>query len=69
MIKTDYIPVEGRPGLYRDPVSNAIINTSNHEAQKLRQFRDKAKQRDEDIENLKGDVAEIKALLQQLLER
>lgn len=69
MIKSDYIPVEGHPGLYRDPSSNAIINTNKAEARNSRLARQKAKQRDEDIDNLKSDMAEIKSLLKQLLER
>jgi hypothetical protein len=69
MIKKDYIPVEGHPGLYRDPASNAIINTNKSDVKKSRLARQKAKQRDEDIENLKNDMAEIKSLLKQMLER
>lgn len=71
MINSDgkYIPVEGRPGLFRDPTTNAIINTNVSQAKTARLAREKIKQRETDIENLKSDVAEIKALLKQLLER
>ena len=69
MMKENYIPVEGHPGLYRDPATNAIINTDVSKAKAARLARQKFKQREEDIENLKNDVAEIKSLLKQLLER
>lgn len=66
----ELIPVEGRPGMYRDPSTNAIINKpSKTAAQSNRDMRQKIMQRDEDIDNLKQDVAEIKNLLKQLLER
>jgi|TARA_B110000503_G_scaffold23075_1_gene35910 hypothetical protein len=71
MINSDkrYIPVEGHSGLFRDPSTNAIINIDKSSAVKNRQAREKILQRDADIENLKSDVGEIKALLKQLLER
>lgn len=71
MINSDgrYIPVEGHPGLFRDPSTNAIINTNVSQAKAARQARERIKQRDADVEELKSDVAEIKALLRQLLER
>jgi len=63
------IPVEGRPGLYRDSTSGAIINTSTTQASVSKQVREKAKQRDQEIETLKEEVSEIKLLLKELLER
>lgn len=69
MKRHDYIPVEGHPGLYRDPITNAIINTDKSKARIAREAREKAIQREQDIENLKSDVHEIKNLLKQLLER
>lgn len=63
------IPVEGRPGLYRDPGSNAIINTDTSQSKITREARQRAKQRDVEIEQLKSDVQEIKSMLSKLLER
>lgn len=68
MLGNNYIPVENRPGLYRDPATNAIINMNTSGAEAARNARQKAIQRDQDIENLKSDMAEIKQLLMQLLE-
>lgn len=61
------IPVMDNPNLFRDPATNAIINKNTSAAKASRDARQKALQRDEDIENLKNDVAEIKDLLTQLL--
>jgi DNA-binding transcriptional regulator GbsR (MarR family) len=67
MINPKMIPVEDHPNLFRDPVTNAIINMDTRTARSNRDARQRAKQRDKDIENLKNDMAEIKELLTQLL--
>jgi len=63
------IPVEGHPGLFRDSASNAIINTNTTEIEKRRKNRAKMQAKEHEINQLKTEVAEIKSLLQQLLER
>jgi hypothetical protein len=61
------IPVKGHKWLYRDTNTNAIINmdtkNSNHAA-----IKQKMIDRDNDIQSLKNDMAEIKDILKQLLE-
>lgn len=69
MMKEKYLPVEGRPGLYRDTATNAIINMNKNASASNRLAREKAIQRDKDIENLKSEVSDIKQLLNQILER
>jgi hypothetical protein len=64
------IPVKGHKNLFRDSNSNAIINIDNGSAiNNYRMARDKIIKRDDDIENLKADMAEIKVILKQLLEK
>jgi len=64
------IPVKGHKNLFRDSNSNAIINIDNGSAiNNYRRARDKIVKRDDDIENLKADMAEIKVILKQLLEK
>jgi L-serine deaminase len=66
----NYLPVKDHPGLVRDPVSGAILNTDNAA---LAAYKARKKQavaiaaQTEEIANLKADVAEIKDLLRQLL--
>lgn len=70
MIKDEnYIPVEGNPGLVRDTATGAIINIDKSKASKARRARESILQEKEEIKELKNDVAEIKSLLKQLLER
>jgi len=63
------IPVEGRPGLYRDESSNAIINKNKSGANAARAARQNALKKELEVEQLKADVSEIKLLLKELLER
>lgn len=56
----DYIKVKGREHLVRDPKTNSIINTNRAEYEEYlrnRQVKMSEKQR---LENLEGDVANIK---------
>lgn len=65
----NYIPVEGHPDLFRDAATGAIINIDKGKAAKARAAREKILKEKQEIEGLKQDVAEIKSLLKQLLER
>ena len=73
---TEHIPVEGKIGLYRDSDSTAIINrdkkayldymkrkkiaeTKNSELDKMK----------EDLNNVKGELGEIKDLLSTLVQK
>jgi len=70
------IPVEGRPGLVRDPKSGAILNINSTEiqaarARKIAMKKEKKRQRQvyEDVETLKTDMADIKELLLTIKEK
>ena len=70
------IPVEGKPGLARDPRSGAIlnINTTEIRAAKARkiamaQEEERKKQLIDDVEILKEDMSDIKELLLTIKEK
>ena len=73
-MKTDrYIKVENETGWMRDTYTNALINTNTAHIDKAREAKAKRKQQiikqrrmDEDINNLKSDISEIKDLLKVL---
>jgi|TARA_B110000858_G_scaffold16707_1_gene16859 hypothetical protein len=70
MINDDrYIPVEEKPGLFRDSRTGAIINMNSTGAQQARNARDAHKNKENEIKELKSEVHEIKGILKQLLER
>lgn len=65
--------VENHPGLERDNNNTAIINTNNNaynarliQINATENKRKLDEQQNEDINNLKSDVAEIKEMLQKL---
>lgn len=68
--------VDGYPSLYRDTNSGAIVNNNPHEYEaymKSYQLRQKKSERidriENDLQNLKTDINEIKTLLLKLNER
>lgn len=72
----DKLMVDGHPGLYRDMKSGAIINDNSYEYEaymKQYQARQNKSHRvdkiEEDLNNLKSEISEIKSLLLKLNER
>ena len=64
-----YIQVEGNSGLVRDRETGAILNANVTEIQKARLKKNREKQQELEIQELKKDVSEIKVLLTKLIER
>jgi len=73
---TNYTPVEGNSGLFRDSESTAIINKDKKAylayMQRKKDAEDKnseLNQMKEDIDNVKGELGEIKGLLSTLVQK
>ena len=64
-----YIQVEGNSGLVRDRETGAILNANVTEIQKARLKKNKEKQQEIEIQELKKDVSDIKVLLTKLVEK
>lgn len=64
-----YIPVEGHSDLVRDAESGAILNINKSEIEEARLRKERRKQQQQEIENLKQDVADIKSMLKQIVEK
>ena len=69
MNRERYIQVEGNSGLVRDRTTGAILNANSTEIQKARLKKNKEKQQEQEIQELKKDVSEIKVLLTKLVEK
>jgi len=70
----DFVKVKDHKDLVRDPVSNGIVNTNKSEYDEYIARRDaatKSKKNEitmkEDLDNLKGEINEIKSLLKELV--
>lgn len=71
----DLVPVDGNPGLYRDNISNAIVNTNKNDYEsylnsrkKMNSEREKIDSLEKEISSVKDDVSQIKNLLLKLVE-
>ena len=69
----DLIPVEGNPGLYRDNLSNAFVNTNKNDYEsylnskkKMDGEREKINSLEMEMNSVKNDISEIKNLLIQI---
>jgi hypothetical protein len=65
----NYIKVEGHPNLVRDKNSGAILNINKTEIEANRIRKEREKQKNKEIEQLKNDVSEIKSMLNKLVEK
>ena len=69
MEEIELIPVEGHTSLGRDPASNAILNTDTSQYDAYLKARKKAKEKDRSLQDLKDEVAELKALLMDVVKK
>ena len=69
MDEIELIPVEGHTALGRDPASNAIVNTDTTEYDAYIKARANAKKKDNTLKELQSEVAELKALVKDLIKK
>ena len=65
----ELIPVEGYTTLGRDPASNAILNTDTTQYDAYIKARANAKKKDSTLKELQSEVAELKALVKDLIKK
>lgn len=61
------IPVEGHKNLYRDESTGAIINCDTSGYSQYIKMKDEKKSQKEELDRMKSDIEEIKALLKELV--
>ena len=69
MKEIELIPVERHTTLGRDPASNAILNTDTTQYDAYIKARDNAKKKDLTLQSLQDEVAELKALVKDLIKK
>lgn len=74
MIETQYIKVDSNPSLVRDAETGAILNTNiaeyddfNRKRMNNLKMKKQIEEHAKQIQDIKGDVSEIKSMLIQLL--
>jgi len=70
------IPVENKPGIFRDSETNAIVNKNTSDYDIYVRSRNKMKTKEERIgelekkvDHLSGDIGDIKSMLQTLISK
>jgi len=63
-----FLPIKGHKDFVRDTNTGMVLNINKNKARRQRIILDEKRKEREEIEGLKSDVQEIKAMLQQLLE-
>ena len=73
---SNFVPVEGRMGLYRDTESTAIVNNNTHEYNaymtRKKAMQEKNNELDkmkEDLDNVKNELGDIKGLLSTIVQK
>ena len=69
MDEIELIPVEGHTTLGRDPASNAILNTDTTQYEAYIKARNEARKKTKEIRDLKDEVAELKRLVNDLVQK
>tara|TARA_B100001564_G_C20291442_1_gene512763 strand:+ start:393 stop:611 length:219 start_codon:yes stop_codon:yes gene_type:complete len=69
MEEIELIPVEGYNTLGRDPASNAILNTDTTQYDAYIKARNAARKKDQSLQELQDEVAELKALVKDLVQK
>jgi len=69
MEEIELIPVEGYTTLGRDPASNAILNTDTTQYEAYIKARNEARKKSKEITDLKDEVAELKRLVNDLVQK
>lgn len=64
-----FVKIQDHEELIRDNNSSAVLNVDNQALEQYKARRKKQREKNEEIENLKQDVSEIKSLLYKLLEK
>jgi hypothetical protein len=65
----EIIKVEGHPGFIRNADNNVILNINKTEIEIARERKKLRKQKENEFEELKNEVSEIKGLLLKLIEK
>ena len=65
----EYIKVEGEPGFVRDQNTGAILNTNKSEIQQAKARKKARLEQQNELDNLKQDVSDMKIMLSKILEK
>ena len=64
-----YIPVEDKPGLVKNKDTGVILNINKAEVEQARERKRLRKQKDQELEDIKNDIRDLKEMVLKLIEK
>jgi tetrahydromethanopterin S-methyltransferase subunit B len=64
-----YLKVEGHSGLVKNPKTGVIININETEIKSAKKRKKKKHELEQEVQDLRSEMSEIKSLLKQLVEK
>ena len=64
-----YLKIEGHEGYVKNPNDGVVLNVNAEEIQAAKKRKALRKQQEEDINNLKNEVSDIKNMLGKIIEK
>ena len=64
-----YLKIEGHEGYVKNPNNGVVLNVNSEEIKAARKKKALRKQQEEDINNLKNEVGDIKNMLNKIIEK
>ena len=64
-----YVPVEDKPGLVKNKDTGVILNINKAEVEQARERKRLRKQKDQELEDIKNDIRDLKEMVLKLIEK
>lgn len=65
----EYLKVEGYSGLVKNPKTGVVLNINETEIASAKKRKKKKQELEQEVQDLRSEMSEIKHLLQQLVEK
>ena len=64
-----YVPVQDKPGLVKNKDTGVILNINKAEVEQARERKRLRKQKDQELEDIKNDIRDLKEMVLKLIEK
>ena len=64
-----YVPVQDKPGLVKNKDTGVILNINKTEVEQGRERKRLRKQKDQELEDIKNDIRDLKEMVLKLIEK
>lgn len=64
-----YVPVKDKPGFVKNSDTGVILNINKSEIEQARERKRLRKQKDQELEDIKNDIRDLKEMVLKLIEK